>query len=120
MIIRGDALRLPLRDDSVHLVIVDPPCEEIDCGQVRAEAERVCTGPVIVSPDVEHWNPGDGYGAAFYSVDVTRWITDTTAPGQVVLDSCCGIGTVPKVADQLGRIGVGVEFVPFRAERAAR
>jgi DNA modification methylase len=41
-----------------------------------------------------------------------RFIRALTNPGDSVLDPFCGSGTIPHVANKLGRVGHGIELVP--------
>ena len=61
------------------------------------------------------WNfPPGGEGpshlAPFPDELARRAILATTLPGDVVLDPFSGSGTVPRVAEQLGRVGIGCEL----------
>lgn len=50
-----------------------------------------------------------------------RFILALSNPGDVVLDPYCGSGTIPAVAQRLGRKGVGIELVPaYHAIAACR
>lgn len=46
-------------------------------------------------------------------------VNDFTDPGDSVLDPCCGVGTIPVVADGAGRRGVGFDASAVWAARAA-
>lgn len=48
--------------------------------------------------------------APFPAELAVRCIMPSTAPGDVVLDPFCGSGTVPKVADELDRKGIGIDL----------
>ena len=37
-----------------------------------------------------------------------------------VLDPCCGTGTVPCMAIEMGHIGIGIDLSPVMAEAASR
>ncbi len=47
-----------------------------------------------------------------------RFIRQYSNPGDLVLDPFCGVGTTIKVAQALGRRGIGFEIDPDEAERA--
>lgn len=59
---------------------------------------------------------GDPHLAPFPDELARRCILPTTLPGDVVLDPFSGSGTVPRVADMLGRHGIGVELYADRPE----
>ena len=42
-------------------------------------------------------------------------IRASTAPGQLILDPFCGVGTVPLEADLMGRVGIGIDLNPYAA-----
>lgn len=53
---------------------------------------------------------GDPHLAPFPDELARRCILPTTLPGDVVLDPFAGSGTVPRVAEQLGRHGIGTDL----------
>jgi site-specific DNA-methyltransferase (cytosine-N4-specific) len=68
---------------------------------------------------VWHFPPGgkgDPHLAPFPDELARRCILPTTLPGDVVLDPFAGSGTVPRVARQLGRVGIGVELYAGRPD----
>lgn len=68
---------------------------------------------------VWHFPPGgagDPHLAPFPDELARRCILPTTLPGDVVLDPFSGSGTVPRVAHQLGRHGIGVELYHGRED----
>jgi site-specific DNA-methyltransferase (adenine-specific) len=68
---------------------------------------------------VWHFPPGgngDPHLAPFPDELARRCILPSTLPGDVVLDPFAGSGTVPRVANELGRRGVGIELYADRPE----
>lgn len=66
---------------------------------------------------VWHFPPGgsgDPHLAPFPDELARRCILPTTLPGDVVLDPFSGSGTVPRVAHELGRRGIGIELYAER------
>lgn len=57
-------------------------------------------------------------GISFPRALPERFIRQYTNPGDLVLDPFCGVGTTIKVAQALGRRGIGFEIDPVEAERA--
>lgn len=70
---------------------------------------------LVETGDVWHFGPGQagrarGHAAPFPDELPRRAILASTAPGDVVLDPFAGSGTTPRVAAQLGRVGVGFDL----------
>lgn len=59
---------------------------------------------------------GDPHLAPFPDELARRCILPTTLPGDIVLDPFAGSGTVPRVADDLGRIGIGTDIYAGRPD----
>lgn len=121
MILQGDAAHLPFRDASVDLVCTSPPTDLDRDARVSAfgEIARVAKHRVIVFPNAPgQWSPGPG----FYPAPTDEWVRDLIAvnsePGDVVLDCFAGIGTIPRVAREMGRVGFGVELYTRRVYEA--
>ena len=51
---------------------------------------------------------------------ITYLIEQYSERGQVVLDPFCGTGTVPRVAESLGRIGIGIDRRKNNLQMASR
>lgn len=146
MIVVADARHLPLADGSVDLAITAPPGDDYEPERARydrliddvvAELKRVVRGRAFVQLVWPHIRPDDGKvgffnlkeggveaEAGFYSSFppelVRRYVIGHTKPSGVVLDPCCGLGTVPRIAKELGRVGWGCDLLPHRVERARR
>ena len=58
------------------------------------------------------------HGGSFPELLAERFILQHTQPGQVVVDPCCGAGTVPVVAKRYGRIGIGCDADSYAVEIA--
>jgi site-specific DNA-methyltransferase (cytosine-N4-specific) len=66
-------------------------------------------------------SPRGAHRATFPAKLIEPRIASSCPPGGVVLDPCCGSGTAPAVAVQLGRVGIGFEVSPeFAALARAR
>lgn len=68
---------------------------------------------------VWHFPPGgngDPHLAPFPDELARRCILPTSLPGDVVFDPFAGSGTVPRVAEQLGRIGIGTDIYAGRPD----
>lgn len=68
---------------------------------------------------VWHFPPGgsgDSHLAPFPDELARRCILPTSLPGDVILDPFAGSGTVPRVADELGRIGIGTDIYAGRPD----
>lgn len=63
-------------------------------------------------------NRPSALGISFPRALPERFIRQYTNPGDLVLDPFCGVGTTIKVAQALGRRGIGFEIDPDEAERA--
>lgn len=50
-----------------------------------------------------------GHGAATPDALCWWWVSYLTKPGELVMDPFCGSGTIPLVADRLGRSAIGIE-----------
>lgn len=72
---------------------------------------------VIMVADEPH--EYSGHPAKLHQSLAATLIADYSAPGGVVLDPFAGIGTVPRVAAGLGRVGIGVEIEAAYVSRAA-
>lgn len=87
----------------------------------RADAPKPKFYPsgLVETGSVWHFPPGgngDPHLAPFPDELARRCILPTTLPGDVVLDPFSGSGTVPRVAGELGRRGVGIELYADRPE----
>lgn len=74
---------------------------------------------LVETGSVWHFPPGgngDPHLAPFPDELARRCILPTTLPGDVVFDPFAGSGTVPRVAAQLGRIGLGTELYAGRPD----
>lgn len=74
---------------------------------------------LVETGSVWHFPPGgngDPHLAPFPDELARRCILPTTLPGDTVLDPFSGSGTVPRVAAELGRRGVGIELYHDRPE----
>lgn len=60
--------------------------------------------------------PHDAHLAPFPDEMARRCILPTTLPGDVVFDPFSGSGTVPRVANRLGRVGIGVDIYAGRPD----
>lgn len=68
---------------------------------------------------VWHFPPGgngDRHLAPFPDELARRCILPTTLPGDVVFDPFAGSGTVPRVARELGRVGIGLDLYAGRPD----
>lgn len=125
---RGWRLRLPIvwdkgRDSPESLQFVRRPrwSHEMIFLLVPWERARRATSPrpkwypsaLTETGSVWHFPPGgsgDPHLAPFPDELARRCILPTTLPGDVVFDPFAGSGTVPRVAHQLGRRGIGLEL----------
>lgn len=85
----------------------------------RAARPRFFPSALAETGSVWHFPPGGNGGphlAPFPDELARRCILPTTLPGDVVLDPFSGSGTVPRVAHELGRRGVGIELYADRPE----
>lgn len=87
----------------------------------RAGARRPKFYPSMLpeTGSVWHFPPGgngDRHLAPFPDELARRCILATTLPGDVVFDPFAGSGTVPRVADQLGRVGLGADLYAGRPD----
>lgn len=64
----------------------------------------------IQIPTQGSWKDGPGHLCPFPHELTYRMITLTSEPGDVVLDPFAGIGSVPAMAEAMGRIGYGLEL----------
>jgi len=71
---------------------------------------------LIVCADVAH--EYNGHPAKLHQDVARQLILDYSNGGDRVLDPFAGIGTVPRVARRLGRVGIGIEVEPRFVERA--
>jgi site-specific DNA-methyltransferase (adenine-specific) len=84
-----------------------------------ARRPRFYTSALEETGSVWHFPPGgsgDPHLAPFPDELARRCILPTTLPGDVVLDPFSGSGTVPRVAHELGRQGIGIELYAERPE----
>jgi site-specific DNA-methyltransferase (cytosine-N4-specific) len=84
-----------------------------------ARRPRFFPSALAETGSVWHFPPGgngDPHLAPFPDELARRCILPTTLPGDVVLDPFSGSGTVPRVAHELGRRGVGIELYADRPE----
>ncbi len=72
---------------------------------------------MLMSKSADQNRPG-AKGISFPRALPERFIRQYSNPGDVVLDPFCGVGTTIKVAQELGRRGIGFEIDPEEAERA--
>jgi hypothetical protein len=85
----------------------------------RAPKPRFFPSGLEETGSVWHFRPGgngDSHLAPFPDELARRCILPTTLPGDVVLDPFSGSGTVPRVAAELGRRGIGIEL--YAGDRA--
>lgn len=85
----------------------------------RSPRPRFYPSALVETGSVWHFPPGgngDPHLAPFPDELARRCILPTTLPGDVVLDPFSGSGTVPRVAHELGRKGIGVELYAGRPE----
>ena len=96
-------------------------CETCVQCAVKSHKTRRATSPrpkwypsaLTETGSVWHFPPGgsgDPHLAPFPDELARRCILPTTLPGDVVFDPFAGSGTVPRVAHQLGRRGIGLEL----------
>lgn len=76
---------------------------------------------LVETGSVWHFPPGsnpasDPHLAPFPDELARRCILPCTLPGDVVFDPFAGSGTVPRVAEQLGRVGIGLDLYHGRPE----
>ena len=64
----------------------------------------------IPIPTQGSWREGPGHLCPFPDELTFRMISLTSEPGDVVLDPFAGIGSVPAMADAMGRLGYGVDI----------
>ena len=116
----------------------DALADLIECGAVelvrRADVEDPAAMALLHNPGRKSWNGGGKRGIYRHPIArgaarsphpaqkpgnlILDLVQDFTDPGDSVLDPCCGVGTVPIIADGVGRIGVGVESSRVWAARA--
>ncbi len=88
------------------------PQEAREPGGVVSDSLR----EVIVVPDVPH--EFDGHPAKIHQDLARVLIENYSNPGDIVLDPFAGIGTIPRIAKNLGRDGVGIELEEKFVSRA--
>lgn len=74
---------------------------------------------LVETGSVWHFPPGssgDPHLAPFPDELARRCILPTTLPGDLVFDPFAGAGTVPRVARQLGRVGIGTDLYAGRPD----
>lgn len=79
----------------------------------RGQRTKFYPSGLVETGSVWHFPPGgngDPHLAPFPDELARRCILPSTLPGDTVLDPFSGSGTVPRVAEQLGRIGIGCEL----------
>ena len=68
------------------------------------------TQDVFACSTGNHRDPGTGHPAQFPE-RLARWVVETfTSPGDLLIDSCTGSGTMLVAAKQLGRRAIGIEI----------
>ena len=72
---------------------------------------------MLMSKSADQNRPG-AKGISFPRALPERFIRQYSNPGDLVLDPFCGVGTTIKVAQALGRRGIGFEIDPEEAARA--
>ena len=71
----------------------------------------------IPIPTQGSWKEGPVHLCPFPHELTFRMISLTSEPGDVVLDPFAGVGSVPAMADVMGRIGFGVEIAKHYVDR---
>ena len=64
----------------------------------------------IPIPTQGSWKPGPGHLCPFPNELTFRMLTLSTGMGDLVLDPFAGIGSVPAMAEAMGRVGIGVDL----------
>lgn len=91
-----------------------PSSSHVRHGRIKARAqagEPVVPFNLIPVGNTDSANGGGalGHGAATPDTLCWWWVSYLTKPGDLVLDPFCGSGTIPRVADRLGRNVIGIE-----------
>lgn len=109
-----------------------PPCEHCGCEGLIEDVP--CGMALLHREGRKRWNGGGKRGIWRHPVTrgaqrlhpaqkpgnlILDLVNDFTDPGDSVLDPCCGVGTIPVVADGAGRRGVGFDASAVWAARAA-
>jgi len=85
----------------------------------RAPRPRFYPSMLTETGSVWHFPPGgngDPHLAPFPDELARRCILPTSLPGDVIFDPFAGSGTVPRIARQLGRVGIGTELYAGRPD----
>ena len=101
------------RPESVHHARRPRPQHEFIYMLAKDRSHRFYADNLEETGTIWHFPPnttGDKGLAPFPTELAIRCIMPSTAAGDVVLDPFSGSGTVPKVADELGREGIGIEL----------
>lgn len=89
----------------------------------RSRSYKWRPGGLVEPGDVWHFAPGSTVGAAHFAPFpdelAERCILPSTDPGELVFDPFAGSGTVPRVAERLGRRGLGVDLYAELGEAEA-
>lgn len=87
------------------------PKRSINTGEFRG------TVPNLITTTQNSGNKFSGVNAATMHMDVAVYCIDNfTKVGDSVFDAFCGTGTTIMAADQLGRIGYGIELDPMQVD----
>lgn len=87
------------------------PKRSITTGEFRGTVDNV------IKTKPNSTNKFGNVNAATMNIDVALWAIDSfTQPGDSVYDGFCGTGTTILAAEQLGRIGYGVELDPAQVD----
>lgn len=101
------------RPESVHHARRPRPQHEFIYMMAKDRSHRFYADNLEETGTIWHFAPnttGDKGLAPFPTELAVRCIMPSTAAGDVVMDPFSGSGTVPKVADELGREGIGIEL----------
>jgi 2-polyprenyl-3-methyl-5-hydroxy-6-metoxy-1,4-benzoquinol methylase len=115
VILHGDACRLPIRDQSIDLVLTSPPSEldQESRGLAFAEIARVCRGRVVILANIPGQRLVDGFRYPACPEGYVRALVGLNSdPGDVVLDCFTGTGVIPRVAAKMGRRAIGLDLDP--------